>query len=127
MRYPWVSPYHWARFQRAESRNGTDLTLAVAGFESRRPVIVERIKKNGKRQEFDLDREILELEPVASRELRLTLAVRGNQPSVRPEEVLRAILGDGVATTRVVREELLVEWNRRLVNPILAASKSHGG
>jgi radical SAM-linked protein len=112
---------------RAESLNGIDLSAAVAGFELRQPVTVERVKKNGKRQAFDLAQEILELGPVVSRELHLTLAVRGNQPSVRPEEVLRAILGDSLLTTRVVREDLLVEWNRRLVNPILAASGANVG
>ena len=38
----------------------------------------------------------------------------------------RGLFGDRAEELRVVREDLLVEWNGRRVNPILAAAASDG-
>ena len=44
-----------------------------------------------------------------------------------PEEVVQEIFGEGTAGFDVVREELLVDCNSRLVDPMLAASVVHAG
>ena len=100
-----------------------DLAAAVDGFRRRSPVTVVREAK-GKLRSFALDEELLELEPLDSGALRLTLAHRMNGASLRPDEALREIFGRRSERFDLVREELLVDWNGRLVNPLLAASAS---
>jgi hypothetical protein len=82
-------------------------------------------ERKGKLLTFEMDDELLDLEPLDEGTLRLTLAVRTDGASIRPEEALRGILDGDLAGTALVREELLVEWNGRLVNPLLAAAASH--
>ena len=83
-------------------------------------------EKQGKVSHFDLDREVVQLEQIDAAALRFTLAVHPGAPSVRPEEVARAVLGDQVASVEFVREDLLVDLSGRWVNPILAASARDG-
>ncbi len=90
-------------------------------------MIVKREKKNGKTQNFDLSDELLTLEQVDPEALRMTLVIGGNRASVRPEEVLQEIFGEVTPELSLVREDLLVDWNRRWVNPLLAASAPHAG
>ena len=71
-------------------------------------------------------REIEAVEPDGSDSLRFTLAIHHDGASIRPEEALRGLFGKSAAGARVVREDLLVEWNGRRVNPILAAAASDG-
>jgi radical SAM family uncharacterized protein/radical SAM-linked protein len=112
---------------RARSSDGPNMGQTLQEFRGRGPITVQREKKRGGVQSFDLDRELLELVQLDDREIRLTLAIRGNDPSVRPDEVLREIFGHGNGPLRLEREELLVGWQDRLVNPILAASAGHAG
>ena len=65
---------------------------------------------------------LLEVETDGS--LCLTLAIHGDGASVRPDEVLQELVGDRRSLLRLSREELLVDWNGRLVDPMLAASAS---
>jgi hypothetical protein len=67
---------------------------------------------------------MIDCTPLDGDALRLTLALHGGEASLRPEEVLRAIFGERAVGMRLVREELLVDWNGRLINPMLAASAS---
>jgi radical SAM-linked protein len=106
---------------RVETANGFDLGAAVRSYTDRGPVVVTREKK-GKIKKFDLGREVVELAAPAEDTLILTLALNPGNASVRPEEVLPEILGEASSDLRLTREELLVEWNGRLVNPLLAAS-----
>jgi radical SAM-linked protein len=112
---------------RARSSNGLDVGQALQAFRGRGPITVQRERKRGGLQSFELERELLELVQLDGREIRLTLAIRGNEPSVRPDEVLSEIFGQGKGQLRLEREELLVGWQGKLVNPILAASADHGG
>ena len=64
----------------------------------------------------------LVVEPAADGEVSLTLALGGEGASVKPDEVLREIFGEGAAAMRLTREELLVEHGGSLVDPMLAAS-----
>jgi hypothetical protein len=74
---------------------------------------------------FRVDHELLTLEPGAENTLRFTLSVRSNAASMRPDEVLRVIFSEHATRMRTVREDLLIEWNGRLVNPLQAATASH--
>ncbi|MDX1387928.1 MAG: TIGR03960 family B12-binding radical SAM protein [Acidobacteriota bacterium] len=104
-----------------------DSRVAVETFAGRGRVKVER-KKNGKTKTFELDREVLDITAEDADTIRLTLALNSNGGSLRPDEVLREVLGSEAGRIEVTREELLVEWNGRLVNPLLAAAaaSSHG-
>jgi radical SAM family uncharacterized protein/radical SAM-linked protein len=106
---------------RVETANGLDLRAAVRSYRERGPVVVTREKK-GKIKKFDLNREVVELVTPADGTLILTLALNAGNASVRPEEVLPEIVGESSSRLRLTREELLVDWNGRLVNPLLAAS-----
>jgi radical SAM-linked protein len=110
---------------RVRSRDGALLDRAVESFRGRPQVQVRRATKSGKLRTFDLRREVLDLELLEGQTLRLTLALRAGGASVRPEEVLRELLGETGSDLELVREELLVDWNGRMVNPLLAASASH--
>ena len=87
------------------------------------PIRIERQRK-GRVRTFELADELLGLERAEPRAIRLTLALRGQGGSLRPDEVLREVFGERAAAMQVVREELLVDWNGRLVDPLLAASAS---
>lgn len=110
---------------RVHTGNGFDLTEAIRRFRERGPVTVERERK-GKVKSFELQRELLGIEPLDHEALRLTLALNGDAASVRPDEVLREIFGDRQSDMTLVREELLVDWQGRLVDPLLAGSAEHG-
>jgi radical SAM family uncharacterized protein/radical SAM-linked protein len=109
---------------RVRTGHGLDLARCLDEFRRRSPVRVRR-ERQGKVRTFDLDREISGLERVGEEALRLTLAVRTNGASVRPEEALREIFGERSDGLRLVREDLLVAWNGHLINPLLAAAASH--
>jgi radical SAM-linked protein len=109
---------------RAQVPTEGDLATALEDFCARGPLTVRR-EKNGKVTTFDLGRELLDLEKVDGSTLRFTLAHHADGASVRPEEVLREIFGERSARIRLAREELLVDWKGRLINPLLAAAASH--
>jgi radical SAM-linked protein len=113
---------------RVEPGSGFDTAGALARFGARGAVRVERASKKGRVRTFDLAEEILGLEEAEGGAFRLTLALRSGGASVRPEEAIREILGDEAPGARVVREELLVDWKGRMVDPMLAASAArfHG-
>jgi radical SAM-linked protein len=99
--------------------------LALPGAERpARPV--RRETKKGRIVEFDLASEVIELGAVDERTLRMTLAVRTDGASLRPDEALGAIFGERARELELIREELLVPWRGRWVNPILAAAASPG-
>ena len=102
-----------------------DLARRLITFRDRGDITVERTKKNGGVQSFRLASELLEFEQLDEATLRFTLAMRNNGASIRPDEVLREILGPTPSGLRLVREELLVNWTGRLIDPLLAASASH--
>ena len=104
--------------------NGFEPAPYVAEFRRRSPATVRR-EKNGKVRTFDLEDEMLELELPDDSSVRMTLVVRNNGASVRPEEVLREIFGERSERMGLMREELLVEWRGRLINPLLAAAVAH--
>jgi radical SAM-linked protein len=110
---------------RIEPAGDVDVPAAVERFRGRGPVTVER-RKNGKVQRLELEREIVLLEALPGA-LRLTLGLASNGASLRPEEAVGEILGS-VGPVLVVREELLVDWNGSLVDPLLAAvaAGAHG-
>jgi len=107
---------------RAHHGDGVDLGALWDEVLWRTPPPVRR-ERDGKVRTFDLGREMLGLErdPAAAEALRLTLAVRPDGASVRPEEALAAIFGER-ARFRLVREDMLVEWRGELVDPLLAAT-----
>jgi radical SAM-linked protein len=111
---------------RVLATNGLDVARAIRRFRERETVTVTREGKNGKRQSFDLGTEILDLEPTSEKIARMTLAMRGDRVSLRPQEALREIFGED-AVLSVTREELLVDWQSRMVNPLLAAAASDAG
>lgn len=106
---------------RARAANGLDVAGAVEAFRARGARTVRR-EREGKVRTFDLDREILGLERTAASEIRFTLSLGGGGAAVRPDEVLREIFGEPAAEMDLTREELLLEWEGRLLNPILAAA-----
>jgi radical SAM-linked protein len=112
---------------RVSTRAGGDLAEAVDAFRARLPIEVRRQKKNGKTQRFDLTEELLSVEATEPGSLSMTLVMHHDGASVRPDEVLREIFGGPVPVLDLEREELLVDWKGRLVNPILAASASSPG
>ena len=59
--------------------------------------------------------------------MRTTFSARAFTDDPMPDEVLAEIFGDGASDLHLVREELLVNWRDRLVNPMLAASAPHAG
>jgi radical SAM-linked protein len=103
---------------RVEAPGEPDLARAIERFRSRGPVVIER-QRNGKVQCFDLTRDLLGLEPVGPQAARLTLSMTANGASVRPDEVMAEIFGENRSDLHVVREELLVEWDGRLVGPMI--------
>jgi radical SAM-linked protein len=110
---------------RVHADSAPDPRLLIERFAGRQPVRVTR-ERNGKVNTFDLAKEVSGLEPLAGGEgVRMTLAVRSGEASVRPEEVVQEVFGDHAAGCLVVREELFVAWNGHLVNPMLAAAASH--
>ncbi len=106
---------------RVRPADGLELGPFVDAFRARGPVTVRRARK-GREITLELERELLELEPLEDGSLRMLLALGGGGASVRPDEVLGEIFGQHAGALVVVREELLVDWNGRLVNPLLAAS-----
>ncbi len=102
------------------------LERGVERWSAATPITVEREGKNGKVKTFDLSREMETVESGGDGTMRFTLAIHHDGASVRPGEALHGLLGESIAGLSVVREDLLVEWNGRRVNPILAAAASDG-
>ncbi|HEX5042651.1 MAG TPA: TIGR03960 family B12-binding radical SAM protein [Candidatus Polarisedimenticolaceae bacterium] len=103
---------------RVEAPGGPDLAGAIERFRARGPVVIER-QRNGKVQCFDLARDLLGLEPVGPQAARLTLSMTANGASLRPDEVMAEIFGESRSDLHLVREDLLVEWDGRLVGPMI--------
>jgi radical SAM-linked protein len=95
---------------RIESPGEPDLEDAIARFRSRGPRVIER-QRNGRVHSFDLGRDLLGLESLGRQAARLTLSMTANGASLRPEDVLGEIFGEGRSDLHVVREDLLVEWD----------------
>ncbi len=110
---------------RVQTGNRFDLAACLDEFRRRSPVTVRR-EREGKIRSFALEDELLELQELGSDAVRLTLALHGEGASIRPDEALEGILGPRAAGVQLVREELLVEWHGRLLNPLLAAAASDG-
>jgi len=103
-----------------------DLGERLAAFRARGPVTIRR-EKEGKVNVLALSDAILDLAQIDGQALRMTLALNGSGgggASVRPDDVLREIFGERAARMRTVREELLVEHEGALVDPMLAATAS---
>jgi len=111
-----------ARYRLAATA-GVDLPAALERLRSGPPVEVRRERK-GRLRVFRLDEEILDACTLDGGALRITLAIRTDGASIRPDEALDAIVGDRWRESILVREDVLVDWNGRLVNPLLAASAS---
>lgn len=107
---------------RVETGTGSHSKDAVAGFLARGSVLVRREKK-GKVSTFDLANEVLAIESEDEGRVTMMLALGGEGASIKPDEVLREIFGQGTAAMRLTREELLVEYEGRLVDPLFAAAE----
>jgi radical SAM family uncharacterized protein/radical SAM-linked protein len=105
---------------RVEVGDGVDVEARIEAYRRRGPVTIRRVRK-GKETTFRLEDEVLTLERAGDGSIRLLLAIGGGA-SVRPDEVLREILGEASETATVVREDLLVDVRGRWVNPLLSAS-----
>jgi radical SAM family uncharacterized protein/radical SAM-linked protein len=101
--------------------DGGGLDDALSAFRARGPVAVHR-ERGGKTRSWNLDDEILSLESSGDDRIRLTLALGGGEASVRPEDVLREIFGDRAGSLEVTREDILLDWRGKLLNPLLAAT-----
>ena len=106
---------------RVHTGNGFDLEERLAAFRARGSVEVRR-EREGKVRVFRMEEALLDLRPLDGEAVGVTLSLSGNEGSIRPDEVLREIFGERARGMRTVREEILVEWNGRLVNPLLAAA-----
>ena len=111
---------------RVDSVDPAKIERGVERWKAATPITIERPGKNGKVRTFNLNREVETVEPVSDGALRFTLAIHQDGASVRPGEALRGLFGESDNGWRVVREDLLVEWNGRRINPILAAAASDG-
>jgi hypothetical protein len=111
---------------RAEPTDGSDVERGVAAFARGAGGTVRREKKSGKLHTFDLATEVLEVDRVEPSGLRMLLALHPGGASIRPDEVLGGLFGDDRAQFRLTREELLVDWNGRWLDPLLAATTGHG-
>jgi radical SAM-linked protein len=107
---------------RVHTGDGLDLGRILARFKSRGPVRLKRTKKDGSVRCFELAEEVLGLEQLDAESLSMTLAFRSGAASVRPEEVLNEIFDELPDGLRMIRENLLVDWRGRLLDPLLAAS-----
>jgi len=113
---------------RVEGGDGAALTRVLEGFTGGGRVEVRRGGRRPHARSFELGEEILALERRDETSFLLTLAHHADRASLRPEEALGAIAGELAGGLRVVREDLLVNWNGRWVDPLLAAaaaSRSH--
>ncbi len=106
---------------RVETRGEPDVVAALDAFESRADRTLQR-ERNGKVLTWDLDKEILALERGDPAAIRMTLALGGRGASIRPDELLRSVFGENASRMSVCREEILLEWNGKLLNPLLAAA-----
>ena len=104
----------------------TALGRGVELLHSASPLTVERAGKNGKVHTFDLNHEVETVEPLGDDAARFTLAIHHDGASVRPDEALRGLFGEHTSGLQIVREDLLVEWKGRRVNPMLAAAAGDG-
>jgi radical SAM-linked protein len=81
-------------------------------------VSVERPRNDGRARTFRLGDELLALEAVDSASLRVTLALHGDGPSLRPDELVPLFSVSDARGVRIVREDVLVEREGRLVDPL---------
>jgi radical SAM-linked protein len=94
-----------------------DARPTLAGLGSRSPLVVTR-ERGGKINRFELEREMLALEARDADSFVMTLTLRGNGASLHPEEALHEMFGSPAARFRLVREDLLVQSQDRLVSPL---------
>jgi len=100
---------------------GLSPSLALAAFAVREAHSATR-EKNGKTVTFPLRDWLLDVAEADATSFRRTLAAGGEGASVRPDEVLTIMFGEAAKEIRLVREDLVVVWGDRLVNPMLADS-----
>ena len=101
--------------------DGIDVGGALEAFRARGSVTVRR-ERNGRLKSWDLGEQILSLERTGADRLRLTLALGGGEASIRPDDVLTEIFGERAGDLDVIREDLLLDWGGRFLNPLLAAT-----
>ena len=103
----------------AKLRDGLRSSNALSTFSSRASHVVAR-EKNGKATSFPLRDWLLDVAEVDATSFRMTLGVGGEGASVRPDEVLTVMFGDGAKHVRLVREDLAMLRGENLVTPMLA-------
>jgi radical SAM family uncharacterized protein/radical SAM-linked protein len=96
-----------------------DVSRAAQAFANRDSLTVVR-EKNGKVVAFPLRTWLLDVTGADASRVRLTVGLGGDGASVRADEVLALMFGD-TQGIRLVREDLAVEIDGRLVSPLLAA------
>jgi len=104
------------------SAPGLAAHLAAAGDWARGAV---RVSRHGKERTFELAETLLGCAALNPDEVRLVLRAGSGESSIRPEEILRAVLPALEAGPVVVREDLLVEgpagWTGLMAAPLAAA------
>jgi radical SAM-linked protein len=96
---------------------GLSPSQALASFAARDALSAHR-KKDGRAVDFPLHIWLLEVSAVDATSFRMVLGTGGDGASVRPDEVLTVMFGDAAKDVRLVREDLAVLWEGRLVNPM---------
>ena len=113
-----VRAAHYAAFL----PEGLSPQRALSAFDARETLSVSR-EKNGKSVGFPLHVWLLGVAAVDARSFRMAIGTGGDGASVRPDEVLAVLYGDEAKGVRLVREDLEVLVDGRLVNPMLADSE----
>lgn len=108
---------------RVQARAADGIAGAVERFMARETTELRR-ERNGRVTTWNLRDEIRELVGGRDGSFSITLALGGKGASVRPDEALREVFGPTAESMEVTREDLLVEWSGRLVNPLMAAGAS---
>jgi radical SAM family uncharacterized protein/radical SAM-linked protein len=93
---------------------------AMEAFARRATITVAR-ERNGRELTFPLHVWWQDLAPVDPTSFRMTLRVGGDGASVRADEVLQAVFGERARRAQMRRENLYVECDGRLVDPLAAA------
>jgi radical SAM-linked protein len=106
---------------RAVATDGDGWSDALELYRSDAPLVVTRERK-GKVTSFAVREEVLALDADGDDGVRFTLSIRAGGSSIKPTEVVRALVGPRAAGVLLTREDLLADVGGRWVNPLLAAS-----
>ena len=101
--------------------SGLTSSRAEEAFAGRDGLTATR-EKNGKRSAFPLRDWLLDVAPLDAASFRMTLSAGGDGASVRPDEVLAVMYGDEAGAIRLVREDLAMLCDGRLVSPMAGES-----